>query len=70
LWRSKQNTKETCLSIEVIGSQVFLEAMSVRISVDRVKGFALIVSVRIEPSTDVYIYKLHNKRIKELKKTN
>jgi hypothetical protein len=33
-----------------------------------VKGFALIVSVRIEPSTDVYIYKLHNKRIKELKK--
>jgi hypothetical protein len=42
--------------------------MSVRISVDRVKGFALIVSVRIEPSTDVYIYKLHNKRIKELKK--
>ncbi len=47
---------------------MFLEVMSVRISVDRVKGIALIVSVRIEPSTDIYIYKLHNKRIKELKK--
>jgi hypothetical protein len=42
--------------------------MSVRISVDRVKGIALTISVRIKPSTDVYIYELHKKRIKELKK--